>query len=289
MWRLAGGLLISLALVGCASNAPFHQYGATISNPVAEPQVATAPAPTIAPTPQVTSTAAPTVAASPTPTSVGGPYVAASPARAETSERPKPTTYNHDYVANLSKCLSSYSYGCRQSELSADDLAKVRTAEYQRNLSSCLSSFSYNCKTDLLHVDDAERVRLARYQTALNSCLSEYSLSCRSSDLTPQDQERVRQAQYQFNLARCLKQPLYRCNKDTLNDEDKKRVAALEVSAPQPSPSSIPTTTPRGGCAENGSCFGDVSSLTGRPKTTYVRGYYRKNGVYVRSHYRSRR
>ena len=40
-------------------------------------------------------------------------------------------------------------------------------------------------------------------------------------------------------------------------------------------------------CAENGSCFGDISELTGRPKTVYVRGYYRRDGTYVRSHFRS--
>ncbi len=42
-------------------------------------------------------------------------------------------------------------------------------------------------------------------------------------------------------------------------------------------------------CAENGSCYGDISSITGIPKTTHVRGYYRRDGTYVRGHYRSRR
>jgi hypothetical protein len=41
-------------------------------------------------------------------------------------------------------------------------------------------------------------------------------------------------------------------------------------------------------CAENGSCYGDISQATGRPKTVNVRGYYRKDGTYVRGHYRSR-
>ena len=45
----------------------------------------------------------------------------------------------------------------------------------------------------------------------------------------------------------------------------------------------------RYGCAENGSCFGDISSYTGRAKTVYVKGYYRKDGTYVRSHYRSKK
>lgn len=41
------------------------------------------------------------------------------------------------------------------------------------------------------------------------------------------------------------------------------------------------------GCTESGSCFGDISGVTGNPKTVYVDGYYRKNGTYVRPHYRS--
>ena len=40
--------------------------------------------------------------------------------------------------------------------------------------------------------------------------------------------------------------------------------------------------------AENGSYYGQISKTTGRPKTVAVRGYYRKNGTYVRGHYRSR-
>jgi hypothetical protein len=42
------------------------------------------------------------------------------------------------------------------------------------------------------------------------------------------------------------------------------------------------------GCAENGSCYGDVSSVNGTPKTIHVDGYYRRDGTYVRGHYRSR-
>ena len=41
-------------------------------------------------------------------------------------------------------------------------------------------------------------------------------------------------------------------------------------------------------CAENGSCYGDISSNTGSPKTVEVKGYHRKDGTYVRGHYRSK-
>jgi hypothetical protein len=43
------------------------------------------------------------------------------------------------------------------------------------------------------------------------------------------------------------------------------------------------------GIAENSSYYGEISKLTGRPKTVYVRGYFRKDGTYVRSYYRSKK
>jgi hypothetical protein len=39
--------------------------------------------------------------------------------------------------------------------------------------------------------------------------------------------------------------------------------------------------------AESGSYYGEISPATGRPKTVHVEGYYRKDGTYVRGHYRS--
>lgn len=39
--------------------------------------------------------------------------------------------------------------------------------------------------------------------------------------------------------------------------------------------------------AENGSSYGEISPATGRPKSVHVQGYYRKDGTYVRGHYRS--
>ncbi|MBI4704478.1 MAG: hypothetical protein HY744_25530 [Deltaproteobacteria bacterium] len=49
-----------------------------------------------------------------------------------------------------------------------------------------------------------------------------------------------------------------------------------------------PLGAPWAWCAENGSCYGDISAATGRPKTVDVGGYYRRDGTYVRGHFRSR-
>ncbi len=47
------------------------------------------------------------------------------------------------------------------------------------------------------------------------------------------------------------------------------------------------TTYTKTVCAKNGSCYGDISRHTGLPKTIHVKGYYKRDGTYVREHYRS--
>ena len=56
----------------------------------------------------------------------------------------------------------------------------------------------------------------------------------------------------------------------------------------RPSNSTLSPSSPIGtGCAENGSCYGDISNINGMPKTNHVNGYLRRDGTYVRGHYRS--
>jgi hypothetical protein len=64
----------------------------------------------------------------------------------------------------------------------------------------------------------------------------------------------------------------------------------VERSAPQavlPPAQQPPGPAYAPGCAENGSCFGAISTVNGMPKTSYVNGYFRRDGTYVRGHYRS--
>ena len=103
--------------------------------------------------------------------------------------------------------------------------------------------------------------------------------------------------QYQANLETCLRgYSPYLCKHNILTKEDAKQVKHAEYQANLTSKKSVQYTGNAeynkiktfGKCAENNSCYGDISTITGRPKTTYVKGYYRRNGTYVRSHYRSR-
>ena len=78
------------------------------------------------------------------------------------------------------------------------------------------------------------------------------------------------------------------CDQSRLTNQQRQRVEAIADSPRVTSPIASPPAGRSTVCAENGSCYGDISSLTGRPKTVHVRGYYRADGTYVRGHYRSR-
>jgi hypothetical protein len=68
-------------------------------------------------------------------------------------------------------------------------------------------------------------------------------------------------------------------------------VAIQDSDQPAAVPSyNYPPATPaiEPACSETGSCYGDISTTTGLPRDTYVRGYTRANGTYVGSYYRSK-
>lgn len=83
------------------------------------------------------------------------------------------------------------------------------------------------------------------------------------------------------------------CDLNTLSPEQLQALVTARTNAVRNSPAGVrPSTAPYPAtvatrCAENGSCYGDISPRTGRPRTVPVRGYYRRDGTYVRGHYRS--
>ena len=100
---------------------------------------------------------------------------------------------------------------------------------------------------------------LAERSANLNTCLSgQYPALCKHELLTSTEASTVSGAEGRNNLA----------------------PVAPKAAAPSGAGIAAP-------CAENGSCYGDISPATGNPKTVYVNGYYRKDGTYVRGYYRS--
>jgi hypothetical protein len=80
----------------------------------------------------------------------------------------------------------------------------------------------------------------------------------------------------------CVPLAVYNGVEEALPFSDESVWVLTSPFAPSSSPDSLSPLV-----AENGSYYGEISEGSGRPKTVYVRGYYRGDGTYVRSHYRS--
>ena len=174
------------------------------------------------------------------------------------------------YQGNLATCLDGrYPAFCDHDRLTAYDAERVRTAEYQVNLVTCIDpQWQHLCRPELLP-DNSPVTAYAPSEAAPISRSSPSSLSATAPAYRP-----APPAPAQINPApvKASVQP-----------------AAVRTYQPTWRPAPPPPVRYAPGCGENGSCYGDISTLTGRPKTSYVRGYTRRDGTYVRSHYRSRR
>ena len=125
-----------------------------------------------------------------------------------------------------------------------------------------------------------------KYKDNLRTCLDGgYPRLCKKKWLTTQELERVVKAEKKYNLRTCLDGGYPRlCKKKWLTTQELERVVKAEKKYKK----NIESYSNGGLCAENGSCYGDISNLTGKPKTVSVGGYYRSDGTYVRGHYRSK-
>jgi hypothetical protein len=90
------------------------------------------------------------------------------------------------------------------------------------------------------------------------------------------------EARADSNYRACLDGLTFACDETLLSQDQQQNIFAQLGSALNTNPTLLRT------CEENGSCYGDISALTGRPKTVQVDGYFRKDGTYVRGHYRSK-
>ena len=113
-------------------------------------------------------------------------------------------------------------------------------------------------------------------------CMSGYDMLCDERLLTAQQQQQYQISKRERNFATCMSGYDMLCDVRLLTQDQRQQV---QSRTRQPYGGNFPVGSP---CAENGSCYGDISELTGRPKTVPVQGYYRKDGTYVRGHYRSR-
>ena len=157
-----------------------------------------------------------------------------------------------DYQRNLTTCQYG-NYGCDMSRVSAADMPMIQRAAYQRNLTTCQYG-NHGCDLSRVDAADMPRVQQAAYQRNLNACRYGNS-GCDANAISGADWAALPQTG--------------------------------QAAVVYPSPALPNVTPPVVGCAENGSCYGDISGATGRARTVAVSGYYRSDGTYVRGHYRS--
>ena len=153
-----------------------------------------------------------------------------------------------------------------------------------QNLTNCLGGYGL-CDRSKIAPQDAPSVEQAAYKRNLANCLGGYGL-CDRSKIAQQDAPSVEQAAYKRNLANCLG-GYGLCDRSKIASNDMSSVdeAILRSSIQHPGTTTLPRITterPLDG-------YGVISRITGRSKTIAVSGYIRRNGTYVRPHYRSRR
>ena len=144
-----------------------------------------------------------------------------------------------------------------------------------------------------------ESRRKSRWSVLIVFCLWACALGAQSSpsnlsELSSEDRTSIEAAcstaKFVYGPAAyhaCLQKQLGALSGSTIPDPTpvEQESSTSATFTPQPN---VPTPTASGTslCAENGSCYGDLNA-NGVAKTVHVNGYYRKDGTYVRGHYRS--
>jgi hypothetical protein len=150
-----------------------------------------------------------------------------------------------------------------------------------RNFDACRWGLS-NCNQSFLTINQVTAVNAEAAQRNFDACRWGIS-SCNRSTLNAIQIEAVNAAAIARNYDAC-RWRLSNCNRTLLTSQQIASIGANGSYVPATEPLG---TTARPGCSETGSCYGDLSTATGRPRTNYVRGYFRRDGTYVGSYYRS--
>ena len=220
---------------------------------------------------------------------------------------------------NFRNCDSGYS-SCDPTLLTQQQQGKVAVSALDRNFTNCDKGYSA-CDTALLTAAQRKQAEVSGLTRNFRNCNSGYS-TCDTSLLTDIQRTTVEQSAYRRNSYNCQKgyssciytarasATLPPASGRTANASharaesnstggkqpayERPYSASIKPHAPTTAlvsgaAESAPLPAPSGpSCAENGSCYGDISSATMRPKTTHVSGYTRRDGTYVRGHYRSK-
>ncbi len=185
---------------------------------------------------------------------------------------------------NFEACKLGWS-SCETRRLTSDQLSAVQSAYLTRNFEACRQGWS-TCDGRLLTEDQTRAVVVAQSGRNYEACRHGWS-TCQIDRLTS-DQRRVVEL---ADIDRNVRQQLTEGQRGVVQQNSQSNAASAQHRTPTAPLGSVTSSAvqalPAFGCAENNSCYGDLSLDTGRSKTVRVEGYYRSDGTYVRGHYRS--
>jgi hypothetical protein len=197
---------------------------------------------------------------------------------------------------NLDYCLrlGSDNILCKPSRLTAEERGQADASARRINDDYCqrLGSDNILCKPSLLSPDERVQADASSRRINRDYCarLGSDNILCKPSLLTADERAEAVATTRRINRDNCLRlgSNSILCKAELLTPDER---AAADAPGQRTSPQSASGESTSGSaapaCEENGSCYGDTSDATGRPKTVDVHGYTRKDGTYVRGHYRS--
>lgn len=217
----------------------------------------------------------------------------------------------------LETCLRGYGYDCRHELLTKQEAEKVRQKEKASNIKACILG-EFRCRRDLLPPPDLAEIkpkpefprgrpwrpsRQAVEQPSSPVVVQYQALPPRPWRLVQEEGVQATLPPVQHSIVQAPPLPIPPTQQDGIQANAPpavERPAVVQPTLPQiqdapskayshPYVSQFSPSTFTRSCAENGSCYGDISARTGLPKTVEVSGYYRRDGTYVRGHYRSHR
>ena len=188
------------------------------------------------------------------------------------------------YEENLTGCLDGrFPAFCDHAQLTPYDAARVQQAEYEANLATCLDpAWQHLCRPELMPLSYGSE---ASTPAAPDERTAPATLA--PFDAVPGGASIRTSAPTQAAASVPRFTPTLPRVSSGATAAVPVQPSAVQTTAPTWQPVVAPPPSSVRGCSESGSCYGDISTLTGQPKTTYVRGYFRRNGTYVRSYYRS--
>jgi hypothetical protein len=180
----------------------------------------------------------------------------------------------HSILVGLFVALSASSGAALAQGLTTSEAAEVAAHARARNLFNCNNGL-YGCDRSTLTSSEEEEVGASARARNLFNCNNGLYGCDRSVRTAPAKSKAVSQTKRSRSNTLALRRSV-----PQLTATDK------VLFTPQLESNTAPSAEPSA-CAENGSCYGDLSAATGRPKTVHVNGYFRKDGTYVRGYYRS--